>query len=78
MLVIWKNYMNKEIYKQQLIEKIGEKRQELQHRKERLKENMLAGVCKKSILAQRKVIFMLEIQIDCLEYRLQHNIIYKL
>ena len=39
---------------------------------------MLAGVCKKSILVQRKVIFMLEIQIDCLEYRLQHNIIYKL
>ena len=37
--------MNKEIYRQQLIEKIDEKRQELQHRKERLKENMLAGVC---------------------------------
>lgn len=42
------------------------------------KENLLAGVCKKSILAQRKSIFMLEIQIDCLEYRLQHNIIHKL
>ena len=50
--------MNKEIYKQQLIEKIDEKRQELQHRKERLIENMLARVCNKSILAQRKVIFM--------------------
>ena len=74
--------MNKEIYKQQLIEKITEKivekEQELQHRKRRLEENILAGVCNKSILAQRKVIFMLEIQIDHLEYKLQHNIIYKL
>lgn len=39
---------------------------------------MLAGVCNKSKLAQRKVIFMLKIQIDHLEYKLQHNIIYKL
>ncbi len=61
-----------------MIEKIDEKRQELQHSKERLIENTLAGVCNKSILAQRKVIFMLEIQIDHLEYKLQHNIIYKL
>ena len=66
--------MNKEIYKQQHIEKIDEKRQELQHRKERLIENMLVGVCNKSILAQRKVIFMLEIQINCLEYKLQHEL----
>ena len=70
--------MNKETYRQQLIEKIDEKRQELQHRKERLIENMLAGVCNKSKLAQRKVIFMLKIQIDHLEYKLQHNIINKL
>ena len=69
--------MNKEIYRQQLIRKIDEKRQGLQHRKERLIENMLAGVCNKSILAQRKVIFMLKIQIDCLEYKLQHNISHK-
>ena len=70
--------MNKEIYRQQLIRKKDEKRQELQHRKERLKENMLAGVCKKSILAQRKVIFMLEIQINCLEYKSQHDISYNM
>ena len=70
--------MNKEKYKQQLIEKIAEKEQELQHRKKRLEENILAGVCNKSILAQRKVIFMLELEIDCLEYKLQHNIIHKL
>ena len=70
--------MNKEKYKQQLIEKIAEKEQELQHRKRRLEENILVGVCNKSILAQRKVIFMLELEIDCLEYRLQHNIIHKL
>ena len=70
--------MNKEKYKQQLIEKIAEKEQELQHRKRRLEENILAGVCNKSILAQRKVIFMLELEIDCLEYRLQHDIIHKL
>ena len=74
--------MKKEKYKQQLIErimeKIAEKEQELQHRKRRLEENILAGVCNKSILSQRKVIFMLELEIDCLEYRLQHNIIHKL
>ena len=70
--------MNKEKYKQQLIEKIAEKEQELQHRKRRLEENILAGVCNKSILAQRKVIFMLELELDCLEYELQHNIIHKL
>ena len=82
MFVIWKNSMNKEKYKQQLIEKImekiTEKEQELQNTKRRLEENILAGACNKSILAQRKVIFMLEIQIDHLEYKLQHNIIYKL
>ena len=81
--------MDKEIYKQQLIEKImeqiTEKEQELQHRKRRLEENILAGVCNKSILAcnksilaQRKDIFMLELELDCPEYELQHNIIHKL
>ena len=74
--------MNREIYKQQLIEEIMEimveKEQELQHRKRRLEENILAEVCNKSILAQRKVIFMLELELDCLEYELQHNIIHKL
>ena len=70
--------MNKETYKQQLIDKIIEKRQELKRRKEKLEENILVGVCNKSILAQRKIIFMLKIQIDCLEYKLQHNISYKL
>ena len=73
--------MNKEIYKQQLIEKImeqiTEKEQELQHRKRRIEENILAGACNKSILAQRKVIFMLELELDCLEYELQHNIIHR-
>ena len=73
--------MNREIYKQQLIEEImeimAEKEQELQHRKRRLEENILAGVCNKSILAQRNVIFMLELELDCLEYELQHNIIHK-
>ena len=73
--------MNKEIYKQQLIEKItekiAEKEQELQHRKRRLEENILAGACNKSILAQKKVIFMLELELDCLEYELQHNIIHR-
>ena len=74
--------MNKEKYKQQLIEKIMEqmtkKEQELQHRKRRLEENILAGACNKSILAHRKNIFMLELELDCLEYELQHNIIHKL
>ena len=78
MFVILKNNMNKEIYKQQLIEKIIEKRQDLKHRKGRLEENMLAGICNKSILAQRKVIFMLKVQIHHLEYKIQHDIIYKL
>ena len=74
--------MNREIYKQQLIEKImekmAEKEQELQHRKRRLEENILAEVCNKSILAQRKDISMLKLELDCLEYELQHNIIHKL
>ena len=66
--------MNREIYKQQLIEeiieKMAEKEQELQHRKRRLEENILAEVCNKSILAQRKDIFMLELELDCLEYEI--------
>ena len=73
--------MNKEKYKQQLIEKIMdqiiEKEQELQHRKRRLEENILAGVCNKSILAQRKNILMLKLELYCLEYELQHNIIHR-
>ena len=73
--------MNREIYKQQLIEeimeKMAEKEQELQHRKRRLEENILAGVCNKSILAQRKDILMIELELDCLEYELQHNIIHR-
>lgn len=74
MFVVWKNNINKEKYKQQLIENIIENRQELKYRKERPEENMLAEVCNKSILAQRKVIFMLEIQINFLEYKLQHEL----
>ena len=74
--------MNREIYKQQLIEKItekiAEKEQELQQRKRRLEENILAEVCNKSIRAQRKDISMLKLELDCLEYDLQHNIIHKL
>ena len=74
--------MNKEIHKQQLIEKImekiTEKEQELQHRKIRLEENILAEVCNKSVLAQRKDISMLKLELDCLEYELQHNMIHKL
>ena len=81
MFVIWKNSMNKEIYKQQLIEKItekiAEKEQELQHWKRRLEENILEGTCNKSILAQRKDISILKLEIDCLEYDLQHNIIHR-
>ena len=74
--------MNREIYKQQLIEeimeKIVEKEQELRHGKRRLEENILAEVCNKSILTQRKNISMLKLELDCLEYELQHNIIHKL
>ena len=81
MSVIWKNNMNKEKYKQQLIEKImeqiTEQEQELQHIKRRLEESIIAGVCNKSILAQRKDILMLELELDCLEYELQHNIIHR-
>ena len=81
MFAISKNSMNEEKYKQQLIEKImekiTEKEQELQHRKIRLEENILAGVCNKSILAQRKAILMIELELDRLEYELQHNIIHR-
>ena len=81
MFAIYRNNMNEEKYKQQLIEEImeimAEKEQELQHRKRRLEENILAEVCNKSILAQRKDILMLELELDCLEYELQHNIIHR-
>lgn len=61
-------------YKQQLYDKIEELNQELKHRKERLEYNLLAEVCKKAILAQRKVIFNLELQIQLLKYRYQHDL----
>lgn len=61
-------------YKQQLYDKIEERIQELEHRKERLDYNMFAGICKKAILAQKKVIFNLELQIQLLEYRYQHDL----
>ena len=64
---------NKE-YRQQLLEIIYEKIQELKHRQNRLNDNILAGTCHKSILAQRKVIFNLQLQIDSLEYKYQHNL----
>ena len=67
--------MDKEIeHRQRLIEKITELEQELEHRKNRLEQNMLAEVCQKSILAQRKVIFILEMQLNHLDYKLQHNL----
>ena len=61
-------------YRQKLNEIIIEKRQELEHRQNRLNNNLFAGICHKSIIAQRKVILYLEIQINNLEYKLQHNL----
>ena len=61
-------------YRQKLNEIIIEKRQELEHRQNRLNNNIFAGTCHKSILAQRKTIFYLELQINSLEYKLQHNL----
>ena len=61
-------------YRQKLNEVIIEKRQELEHRQNRLNNNIFAGICHKSIIAQRKTILYLEIQINNLEYKLQHNL----
>ena len=61
-------------YRQKLNEVIIEKRQELEHRQNRLNSNIFAGICHKSIVAQRKTILYLEIQINNLEYKLQHNL----
>ena len=61
-------------YRQKLNEIIIAKRQELEHRQNRLNNNIFAGICHKSIIAQRKTILYLEIQINNLEYKLQHNL----
>lgn len=66
--------INNKEYRQQLLEIIYEKIQELKHRQNRLNDNILAGTCHKSLLAQRKVIFNLQLQIDSLEYKYQHNL----
>ncbi len=50
-------------YRQKLTKIIIAKRQELRHRQNRLNNNILAGVCHKSIVAQRKTIFYLQLQI---------------
>ena len=63
-----------EEYRQKLNEIIIAKRQELRHRQNRLNNNIFAGICKKSITAQRKTILYLQIQIENLEYTLQHNL----
>ncbi len=65
--------MNNE-YRQKLNKIIIAKRQELRHRQNRLNNNILAGVCHKSIIAQRKTILYLQLQIESLEYKLQHNL----
>ena len=61
-------------YKEKLTEIIIAKRQELRHRQNRLNSNIFAGICHKSIIAQRKTILYLEIQINNLEYKFQHNL----
>jgi len=61
-------------YRQKLNEIIIEKWQKLEHRQNRLNNNIFAGICHKSIIAQRKTILYLEIQINNLEYKLQHNL----
>ena len=63
-----------EEYKEKLNEIIIAKRRELRHRQNRLNSNIFAGICKKFIVAQRKTIFYLQIQIESLEYKLQHNL----
>ena len=68
------NNKNSLEYRQKLNEVIIEKRQELEHRQNRLNSNIFAEICHKSIIAQRKTILYLEIQINKLKYKLQHNL----
>ena len=63
-----------EEYRQKLNKIIIAKRQELRHRQNRLNSNIFTGICKQSIIAQRKTILYLQIQIESLEYTLQHNL----
>jgi len=64
---------NKENHKYELIKTVITKRQELKYKQERL-YNIDAGVCQKSLLAQRKVIFNLQLEIQAIEYKLKHNL----
>jgi len=65
---------NKENHKYELIRTVIKNRQELKYRQERLQHNIYAGVCQKSLLAQRKVIFNLQLEIQAIEYKLKHNL----
>ena len=65
---------NKENYKYELIKTVITKRQELKYKQERLQYNIYAGVCQKSLLAQRKVIFKLQLDIQKIEHKLKHNL----
>ena len=53
---------------------ISKKRKELKIRIERLQYNIIAGVSKNSINAQKEEISNLELTIDSLEYLYQHNL----
>ena len=65
---------NNESHKYELIRTVISQRQELKYRQERLQYNIYAGVCEKSILAQRKIIFKLQHEIQRIEYKLKHNL----
>lgn len=65
---------DKEIHKYELIRTVILNKQELKYRQERLQYNIYAGVCEKSILAQRKIIFKLQHEIQRIEYKLKHNL----
>jgi len=65
---------NKEIHKYELIRTVILNKQELKYRQERLQYNIYAGVCEKSILSQRKIIFKLQHEIQRIEYKLKHNL----
>jgi len=65
---------NKENHKYELIRTVITKQQELKYKQERLQYNIYAGVCQKSLLAQRKVIFNIQLEIQAIEYKLKHNL----
>ena len=66
--------MNNKKHHKKLTQKTRELKEELDYRKDRLKYNIIAGICKKSIKSQEKIIEKLKSHVENIEYINQHDI----